>query len=146
MKAVAKALEEIVADTVPKLKAISPEKAAARPSAKQWSPSEIVGHLIDSASNNHQRFVRILHSAKLVFPPYAQEDWVLLQDYRAADWTILIELWRSFNLHLAHLIRQIPSDRLARRCTIGDCEPVTLGFLIEDYVVHMTMHVKQLGL
>ena len=107
---------------------------------------EILGHLIDSATNNHHWFVRALQVEGLVFPPYEQEDWVRLQDYNSTAWESLVELWRLYNYHLAHVIRRIPGDRLEVVCRIGPHEPVTLGYLVEDYVVHLKHHLRQLGL
>ncbi|MBK9046740.1 MAG: hypothetical protein IPL74_08565 [Bacteroidetes bacterium] len=34
------------------------EDEMAKKSLQKWSKKEILGHLIDSATNNHQRFVR----------------------------------------------------------------------------------------
>jgi hypothetical protein len=142
---IAQKLEEIVASVHAGLKAVNAEAAALHPSVGQWSPKEIVGHLIDSASNNHQRFVRLLEDGELTFPPYAQEAWVRLQVYNDADWNTLLSLWRTYNLHLAHLIRQVPAERLACCCTLGGQDSVTLKFLIEDYLAHLQLHLKQIA-
>ena len=103
-------LIDIVASTVPRLEAIDPVRAAARPAPGKWSPQEIIGHLIDSASNNHQRFVRAQFQDDLVFSGYAQDDWVAVQQYQQARWTDLIALWAGFNRHLAHVMRAMPES------------------------------------
>lgn len=107
--------------------------------------SEVIGHLVDSAANNHQRFVRAQQVAELVFPKYEQNDWVRVQGYNEVPWMDLVELWRRYNLHLAHVMRRIPDDKLEVRCTIGDYAPVTLGFLVEDYLTHLRHHLKKIG-
>jgi hypothetical protein len=145
MDQIAKALEEIVTSVYADLKSIDSGKTELRPALGQWSLKEILGHLIDSASNNHQRFVRLLEDGELAFPPYAQENWVQLQAYHEADWNTLRMLWRTYNLHLAHLIRRVPAERLACCCTLGGQDSVTLKFLIEDYLAHLQLHLKQIA-
>lgn len=146
MEHIAGKLQTIIDQVYGQLVTLSPEAAATRPAAGQWSPKEIVGHLVDSAANNHQRFVRLLENGELTFPPYKQENWVRLQSYRTAQWEVLLALWRAYNLHLTHVIRQIPEERRSSPCTIGSNPPVTLEFLVEDYLAHLNLHVTQLGL
>ena len=146
MEKIADALVNAVTSVAPVLAQVDEQDAAVRPAADAWSKKEVVGHLIDSAANNHQRFVRAQGVTSLDFPPYEQEAWVQRQDYAAAPWEALIELWRLYNLHLAHLIRKIPAAKLETICRIGANKPVTLGFLIEDYLAHLRLHLKQLGL
>ncbi|MCU0248162.1 MAG: DinB family protein [Bryobacter sp.] len=120
---------------------------ALAPSADEgsgWTRSEILGHLIDSALNNHQRFVRAALDGGFCGPGYSQDAWVALQDYRATPWPELVSLWASLNRHLVRVVERIPADRLPVRCVVGEGEPVTLGFLIEDYVRHLRHHLHQL--
>ena len=79
-----------------------------------WTPKQIVGHLVDSAANNHRRFVLGQLTDDLVFDGYAQEDWVRSQAYDRADWDTLVALWRSYNLHLAHVMASAPAEVLRR--------------------------------
>jgi hypothetical protein len=115
-----------------------------RPAPDRWTIKEVLGHLIDSASNNHQRFVRAQLAGELVFPKYQQNDWVRVQKYDHADWPQLIELWEHYNVHLAHIIRNVSEASLAVPCIIGDNEPVTLEFLMQDYVVHLKHHLNKI--
>ena len=110
-----------------------------------WSRKQLMGHLIDSASNNHQRFVRALLADSLEFPRYDQDGSVRVQATQEADWLLLVSLWASYNRYLAHVIAQIPKDRLETVCRIGAGEPVTLGFLALDYVAHLKHHLNQIG-
>jgi hypothetical protein len=100
--------------------------------------------LIDSAANNHQRFVRAQYVDDLTLPGYQQDDWVRLQDYQGASWNELVEFWRLYNRRLAYVIRRIPEARLEVRCQIGSGEPVTLRYLVEDYLVHLRHHLAQI--
>ena len=77
-------------------------------SPEEWSSIEVLGHLIDSAANNHQRFVRAQFTDDLVFPGYEQEQWVSAQNYRDEPWPEVIQLWSSYNLHLLHVVAAIP--------------------------------------
>lgn len=146
MEHVARELAEIVTSVASKLAQMEDTQAGVKLSDDQWSKKEIIGHLIDSAANNHQRFVRAQIETSLVFPPYAQEAWVQRQAYQFCPWLQLLEIWKWYNLHLAWIIRQIPAEALDRECIIGDNPTVNLGFLITDYLSHLKLHLEQLGL
>jgi len=110
-----------------------------------WSRKQVIGHLIDSASNNHQRFVRAALQGSLEFPPYEQDGFVCVQAVQEAPWPLLITLWTDYNLYLAHVIAHLPADKLAAHCRIGEDKPVTLSFLAEDYLRHLSHHLGQIG-
>jgi hypothetical protein len=148
------ALRRAVAAALPRLRAVSETQSAAPRAPGKWSPREVIGHLIDSASNNHQRFVRARFQEDLVFAGYKQDDWVRNQNYREAPWTDLVELWRLYNLHLARVLDGIPEDvwkRETRKHTFDKIlmvrvpagEPATLEHLRRDYVAHLQHHVEQ---
>lgn len=148
-------LRAAVAAAVPRLLALPESDAGRRPAPGKWSPKEVIGHLVDSASNNHQRFVRARFQDDLVFPGYAQDDWVRAQRYADAPWRDLVELWRAFNLHLARVIESTPRDaaerprarhnldKIAFR-TVPANEPATLGDFMNDYVLHLEHHLRQI--
>ena len=142
---VAGELLSIVEVTSESLRRIDDSKASLRSAPGNWSKKELLGHLIDSAANNHQRFVRAQHVQELIFPAYEQEHWVSSQGYSERPWPELIDLWRLYNRHLAHVISLIPQEKLAVICVIGTNEPVRLGYLLEDYLVHMRHHLQELG-
>jgi hypothetical protein len=137
-------LTAVVEAASPRLRGIGDADAGVSPRPGAWCPKEVMGHLIDSAANNHQRFVRGQLAAELVLPGYEQDRWVSVQGYGEARWTDLVELWRLYNLRLAEVIRRIPPARLSTPCRLGAGEPVTLGFIVKDYLRHVEHHLGQI--
>jgi DinB family protein len=121
----------------------------------KWSPKQIIGHLIDSAAHNHQRFVRAQLTDELVFPGYEQEEWVRVQRYSEACWVELVTLWKHYNLHLAHLMSHVAEQALTKPRTkhnlnkiawqsVDETEAVTLEYFMRDYVEHLKHHLRQI--
>lgn len=125
-----------------KLTLISNDAASVKVSAKQWSKKELIGHLIDSATNNHHRFVRAQELNEFVFPAYEQDNWVILQEYNSSSWEVLIDLWRLYNIQLAHVIKHINPESLNVSCTIGSYSAEKLEAIILDYLPHMKHHIE----
>jgi len=111
--------------------------------AGRWVKKEILGHLIDSAANNHQRFVRAQFTSPFIWPGYDQQAWVPLHHYRDRPWTELVELWMALNRHVAAVIEFVPAEKLQTLCTIGDHEPASLEWWMRDYLRHMKHHLEQ---
>jgi hypothetical protein len=126
------------------LSRISESESSRIPGPGKWSRKQILGHLIDSASNNHQRFVRAQLSGELIFPGYEQESWVMAQGYQQESWSQLLELWQRYNRHLLHVMACVPADKLSCSCVIGGNQPVTLDFLMKDYLIHLKHHLHQI--
>ncbi len=135
-----------------KLIIISEEESGKKNKPEKWSYKEIIGHLIDSASNNHQRFVRAQFKNDLIFVGYQQDDWIKVQHYQKAPWHSLIQLWYEFNLHLSRIIAVIPEDTLLLKRTLHNLDeiawqpvtkskPTTLAYFIDDYIGHMQHHL-----
>jgi len=110
-----------------------------------WSRKQVLGHLIDSASNNHQRFVRASLQGSLEFPHYDQDGCVRVQEVQSVPWPLLVTLWTNYNLYLAHVIAHLPADKLEAKCRIGEDKPLTLRFLADDYLRHLLHHLGQIG-
>lgn len=128
---------------LPHLRSFSENQAALSPRPGAWSPKEELGHLIDSATNNHIRFVLASIDGEFRGRGYAQDDWVAAHGYRDLGWRDLVDLWYGYNSLLAHVVERIPETHLENRCIVGSTD-VTLRFVIEDYVVHMHHHIDHL--
>jgi hypothetical protein len=151
----AQRLLEAVAVAEPRLRAIT-DADSARPRAPgKWSPREIIGHLLDSASNNHQRFVRAAQQDDLVFPGYAQEAWVALQRYGTTPWAELLDFWLAYNRHLARVMAYVPEEarrRVRARHNLDEIathaprtpDQATLDYFMHDYVDHLELHLGQI--
>jgi len=148
-------LRQTVADAAERLHAISDDDSAISPAPGKWSPREVIGHLIDSAANNHQRFVRAQFVDHLTFDGYDQEDWVAVQRYRDSSWRDLIELWRLYNLHLANVMANTPADALTKPRAehnldriawkpVANNQPTTLEYFMRDYIGHLKNHLNQI--
>jgi hypothetical protein len=142
---IANELNATVQAALPQLRALHESAVTHRPAPDRWTIKEVIGHLIDSAANNHQRFVRAQLAEELVFPKYQQNEWVNCQHYNAVDWLELIKFWSLFNQHVTHVIRNADVGKLDVKCSIGDYAPVTLRFLMEDYVVHLKHHLDRIA-
>lgn len=126
------------------LRAVPPAIAATSWRANGWTRKQIVGHLCDSAANNRQRFVRASIEGKYAGPGYAQDEWVDAHGYADMNWETLLGWWQVEHEILKAVVARIPADRLETSCTVGDDAPVTLRFLIEDYIAHQRHHLKQI--
>ena len=134
----------ILQSTPKRLVDIDDADAEKKPAAGRWSKKEILGHLIDSASNNHQRFVRAQFASHSELPTYQQESWVAVQAYATESWPDLVNLWLLYNRHLLHVIRQIPEAALGRPCTIGTNAAIPLAEVIQGYIDHLEHHLQQI--
>jgi hypothetical protein len=107
----------------------------------------IIGHLIDSASNNHQRMVRLQYTDHLVFPDYTRQNdmWISIQQYQEENWNEMVQLWKYYNLHIAHIILHADPGWLNNKWIDEHRDPVTLKDIIPNYLAHLTLHVKEIA-
>lgn len=140
-------LRALLASSEPRLRAIPPDVAARPLAPGKWSVQQTVGHLIDSAANNHQRLIRLQLTPALHFPGYAQDAWVALNHYDLLPWLSVLDLWHSLNQHFAHAIEHAEPTALPHLWHINETDPpITLAFLLVDYVAHLRHHLDRLPL
>jgi hypothetical protein len=137
-------LEAILKKAPRKLVDIDDATAAHKPEGGGWSKKETLGHLIDSAANNQQRFVRAQFVERLEIASYEQEWWVRCQAYATESWPDLVNLWLLLNRHLLHVVQAMPEDVLAHEVAIGGNPAVPLKAVIEGYLDHMEHHLGQI--
>jgi hypothetical protein len=144
---VADQLERTVDSAIERWRDLPEETLRLRPSAESWSIKEIIGHLVDSASNNHQRFVRLQIEQLLAFPDYSTDNilWVSIQKYQERIWPELLSLWRQYNYQLAHILRSVGPECLSHAWQVDSKTRITLFNLMTDYKRHLEDHLIQIG-
>jgi hypothetical protein len=112
-----------------------------KPMADKWSKKEIIGHLIDSATNNLSRFVRCTYEQnfKLV---YAQNEWVAAQHYQDAKIEDLLIIWRLLNRQISRVLKNYPAQAWQNTCDNDEIR--TVEQLVKDYVAHLSHHLEQI--
>jgi len=136
-------LKEIIQNVPTFLNEISEENLQHKSSPDKWSKKEVIGHLIDSALHNHQRFVKSQFE-QIPAITYDQNNWVEYNYYQERPSEELILLWRAYNLNLLSLMKLIPVERLSAKVNNGSPQPVTIQYVIEDYVAHLEHHLRQI--
>ena len=137
-------LKDTIERELPNLRALDEQGASVPRGTGKWCPKEELGHLIDSATNNHVRFVCGAVQPEYRGTSYAQEEWVRMHGYHDMQWETIVSFWFQYNQLLARLVANIPQDRLATKCLIATGPEVRLGFVIEDYIMHMKHHIDQI--
>ncbi len=141
----ARVLRSETARAVVRLRGLTEAEAVRSRGQGKWVKKEILGHLIDSAANNHQRFVWAQFNDPFAWPEYEQERWVQIHRYRDRPWLELVDLWAALNAHVAAVIEGMPEGKLQTQCRIGDLECTSLEGLMQGYMQHMRHHLDQLG-
>ncbi|MBI3233602.1 MAG: DinB family protein [Bacteroidetes bacterium] len=136
-------LETLVKIIPDLLNQIDENEFCLKPLPNKWSKKEILGHLIDSAANNHQRFIRGQFEDVPTIS-YDQNQWNKLNHYVEIDSTHLIAFWTIYNQHLLEIMKRIPNDNLQKECRSTDEKNYTIEFLMNDYVEHLEYHLQQI--
>jgi hypothetical protein len=134
----------MLCETVPALlHMISDSHFSHKPAPGKWSKKEILGHLIDSATNNHHRFIRAqFENAPII--TYEQNKWNEFGYYQQMPIDQLIQFWTSYNRQLLALLKLIPPANLKKECNTGGLNNVTIEWLFNDYVSHLEHHLGQI--
>ena len=152
---VVNAIRLILEKEEPMLKILSEDVITNRFNSQGRSIKMLLGHLIDSASNNHQRMVRLQYAPRvgysipdgerglLVFPDYTQDNnlWLQLQNYQNEDWNTLVQLWKFYNLHIIQVIQSVDESKLNNYWLDYEGNQVTLHDMIVGYTGHLELHI-----
>jgi len=139
-------LRDLIKSVPPRLGKLPADAVERKPSPSNWSPKEELGHLLDSAANNHQRIVRAQLEDNPAMPGYDQNGWVSLNRYQLRDWNELIGVWQALNRQLLAAAESVPDSAWSRKLTIAGSQPLTLQFVFEDYIAHMAHHLEHIGI
>lgn len=139
-------IKAIVDEWTEKLLTLPEDVITERRNHQNRTIKQLLGHLVDSASNNHQRMIRLQYSGNLTFPDYTQDNdrWIAIQDYQHADWKNLVQLWKAFNLHMIHLIKSIDKSKLNNSWIDFEGNKVTLEDMVKGYPSHLNLHVNDI--
>ena len=83
-----------------------------------------------------------IHSAFLGLTSGVMQTWL---NYSDESWRLLVDLWCAYNLHLAHVVANIPPEKMSIPCEIGEDDSMSLEKVIAEYIRHMEHHLKQLN-
>ncbi len=139
------ALQQLIDRLPARLQSLPSDKVESKPASDKWSAKEELGHLLDSAANNHQRIVRAQLEEHPAMPGYDGDAWVALHQYQRRDWPSLIERWTALNRQLLAAAEAVPDSGWSRTLTIADSAPLTLQFVFDDYIHHMLEHLRHMG-
>ena len=155
MNKIVEKLDDVISSSAEKLNEITEGEGRLPYASGKWTRKEVLGHLIDSAANNHRRFVLAQLKDDLLFEGYSQDDWVNVQKYSDESWDGLIKLWKAYNAHILHLIKAIPENILRKKESTHNLHeiawkdfrrdiPASFEELIDDYIDHMQHHMNQI--
>jgi hypothetical protein len=133
----------------PKLSQLSNKVISDRKNSQNRTIKQIIGHMIDSASNNTHRIVHLQYQpSPLVYPDYANlgnnEKWIAIQNYQEEKWDDLIQLWKYSNIHITHVIRNVNMDKLENVWITALNKNVSLKAMIIDYLRHFKLHLNEI--
>ncbi len=133
----------------PILKGLSQEVITNKVNKQGRSIKQIIGHMVDSASNNTHRIVHLQYQeSPLQFPNYAtngnNDRWIAIQDYQNENWGELIHLWKCTNFHIAHVIKNVDQSKLNKQWQASDDVFVSLKDMIIDYLRHFELHIREI--
>jgi hypothetical protein len=139
----------LIEEWEPKLASLPHEILTRRRNDQNRTIKQILGHLIDSTSNNIHRIVHIQYqTSPLIFPNYAtfgnNDRWIAIQDYQNEDWVNLIQLWKYSLLHICHIIKNVNDDKLNNEWLAGPDRKITLKSMIIDFPRHLKLHLSEI--
>jgi hypothetical protein len=133
----------------PRLSEMKVSEISGRRNSQNRNIKQILGHLIDSATNNTHRIINLQNlPSPLEFPNYASngnnDRWIAIQDYENEDWNTMISLWKYSQLHLCHVISCIDPDKLSNEWIAGPGRYISLGEMVNDYTRHLRLHLSEI--
>jgi len=139
----------LIKDWEPKLLALSEDLITKRRNGQNRNIKQIVGHLVDSASNNTHRIIHLQYQpSPLIYPDYANlgnnDRWIAIQNYQDEKWNELVQLWKYSNIHIVHVIKNVNPDKLNNEWITALNKNVSLKAMIIDYLRHFKLHLSEI--
>jgi hypothetical protein len=146
---VVKGVLALLEEWEPKLLGIPIDVITQRRNAQHRTIKQIVGHMIDSASNNTHRIIHLQYQpSPLIYPDYANlgnnDRWIAIQNYQTENWHDLVQLWKYSNKHIVHVIENVDMTKLDNEWTTALGKNVTLKAMIIDYLRHFKLHIDEI--
>ncbi|MBN1820030.1 MAG: hypothetical protein JXR31_02220 [Prolixibacteraceae bacterium] len=138
-----------ISEWEPKLLELNNDVISERRNSQNRTIKQIVGHMVDSASNNTHRVVHLQYQeSPFYFPNYAtfgnNDRWIAIQDYQNEDWKTLVQLWKYSNLHYAHIIKNIDPEKLDNEWIASPDVNIPLKDMVVDYLRHLDLHLSEI--
>jgi hypothetical protein len=132
------------------LSSLPAETITQRRNSQNRTIKQIVGHMIDSATNNTHRTVHLQYQeSPFHFPNYAtfgnNDRWIAIQNYQEEDWNDLIQLWKYSNLHFAHIIKNINKEKLNNEWIASADSNISLKDMVSDFPMHFKLHLGEIN-
>jgi hypothetical protein len=142
-------LLRLIDEWEPRLLALSEDVITNRRNSQNRTIKQIVGHMVDSASNNTHRIVHLQYqSSPLIYPDYANlgnnDRWIAIQNYQTEKWNDLVQLWKYSNIHIVHVIKNVNIDKLGNEWITALNKNVSLNAMIIDYLRHFKLHLGEI--
>ena len=139
-------INQIISVWESKLLNLPVEVISQRKNSQNRTIKQLIGHLIDSASNNQQRMVRSQYNPELIFPDYTQSNdlWIAIQNYQESDWTNLVSFWKCYNLHIIQIIENVDVPKLDNTWADFEGNVVTLQEMLNGYLEHLKLHMSEI--
>jgi hypothetical protein len=142
-------LQILIESWEPRLMGMSPDLISNKRNSQDRNIRQIVGHMVDSASNNTHRIIHLQYRENpLRFPNYAtngnNDRWIAIQDYESEEWQNLVNLWKFANLHIIHVIKNVQPSKLENQWYFDENTPITLQEGIVDYLRHFKLHLDEI--
>jgi len=143
-------LSKLIRDWEEKLEALPEKTISLRFNSQDRSIRQIIGHMVDSATNNTHRIIHMHYQKSPInYPDYANlgnnDRWISIQNYQEEDWGELVRLWAAVNRHMVHLIRQVDESRLNQYWVSALKERVSLKEMIDDFPRHFKLHLNEIS-
>ena len=140
---------ELIAAWEPRLSALSEDVVSNRRNSQNRNIKQILGHMVDSATNNTHRIIHLQYQGNpLIFPDYAalgnNDRWIAIQNYQTENWSDLVQLWKYSNRHIIHVINNVNPDKLDNIWLSALDEEVSLRNMINGYLSHFELHLNEI--